>query len=420
MTQPAPAAAPVRRHATLFVFVTVLIDAIGIGIIIPVMPDLLTELSDLPLSQAAYWGGYLSFVYAMMQFLFGPTLGNLSDRFGRRPVLLASLTALCLDYVVMGLAPTLWLLFVTRAIAGIAGATFSTANAYVADVTPPEARAQNFGLMGAGFGLGFVIGPVIGGFAGEFGTRVPFFVAAALAGLNVAYGLFVLPESLDPQNRRAFSWARANPLGVARKIAAMPTVAWFFAALFLFNLAHFVYPAIWSFYTKEAFRWSSAEIGLSLAFVGIGFAVVQGLLIRRLIPAFGEARTAIAGFLVNVAAFLGLAFATAGWVVYALMPLAALGAIVTPALTGLMSNRIPDDAQGELQGAMSSIAGITMIITPLMMTQLFGQFTAREALPYFPGAPFLAAAVLMAAALVPFMIGLNKGIQISTKKGEQP
>jgi DHA1 family tetracycline resistance protein-like MFS transporter len=401
------AVAPVRKNAVLFVFVTVLIDAIGIGIIIPVMPDLLTELSDLPLNEAAYWGGYLAFVYALMQFLCSPTVGNISDRFGRRPVLLASLAALCIDYVVMGLAQSLWLLFVTRIVAGVAGATYSTANAYVADVTPPDKRAQNFGLMGAGFGLGFVIGPVIGGLAGEFGTRIPFFAAAALAGLNVAYGLFVLPESLKPEKRRPFSWARANPLGVARRIAAVPMLAWFFIALFLFDLAHFVYPAVWSFYTKETFAWSSAEIGLSLAVVGIGFAVVQGWLIRKILPTFGETRTAILGFVINVLGMSLIAFASAGWMIYALMPLTALGAIVTPALTGTMSNRIPDDAQGELQGAMSSISGITMIITPLLMTQLFGQFTARDGLPYFPGAPFLAAALLMAAAILPFLLGLR-------------
>lgn len=401
------AAEPVRKHAVLFVFVTVLLDAIGIGIIIPVMPDLLTELSNLPLSAAAYWGGYLAFVYALMQLLCSPTVGNLSDRFGRRPILLASLTALCIDYVVMGLAQSLWLLFVARIVAGIAGSTYSTANAYVADVTPPDKRAQNFGLMGAGFGLGFVIGPVIGGIAGEFGTRIPFFAAAALAGLNVAYGLFVLPESLKPAKRRAFSWARANPLGVARRIAAVPMLAWFFVALFLFDLAHFVYPAVWSFYTKEAFAWSSAEIGLSLAVVGVGFAIVQGWLIRKILPAFGEIRTAVAGFIVNAVGMTLIAFANAGWMIYALMPLTALGAIVTPALTGIMSNRIPDDAQGELQGAMSSISGVTMIITPLVMTQLFGQFTARDGLPYFPGAPFLAAALLMAAAIPPFLLGLR-------------
>ncbi|HSM42438.1 MAG TPA: TCR/Tet family MFS transporter [Afifellaceae bacterium] len=401
------AATPVRKNAVLFVFVTVLLDAIGIGIIIPVMPDLLTELSDLPLSDAAYWGGYLAFTYALMQFLCSPTVGNLSDRFGRRPVLLASLAALCIDYVVMGLAQTLWLLFLTRIVAGIAGSTYSTANAYVADVTPAEKRAQNFGLMGAGFGLGFVFGPVIGGLAGEYGTRIPFFAAAALAGLNVAYGLFVLPESLKPEKRRGFSWARANPLGVARRIAAVPMLAWFFVAVFLFDLAHFVYPAVWSFYTKEAFAWSSAEIGLSLAVVGIGFAIVQGWLIRRILPALGETRTAIAGFAINAVGMALIAFASAGWMIYALMPLTALGAIVPPALTGTMSNRIPDDAQGELQGAMSSIAGITMIITPLVMTQLFGQFTARDGLPYFPGAPFLAAALLMAAAIPPFVLGLR-------------
>ena len=405
---PTSHAAQSGRHAVLFVFVTVAIDAIGIGIIIPVMPDLLTELSSLSLSEAAIWGGYLSFVYAAMQFLFGPTIGNLSDRFGRRPVLLVSLAALCADYIVMGLAPTLWMLFVTRAIAGIAGATYSTANAYVADVTPPDKRAQNFGLIGAGFGLGFVIGPVIGGIAGEFGTRVPFFVAAVLAGVNVAYGAFVLPESLKPEKRRAFSWRRANPVGVARKIAAVPTVAWFFVALFLFDLAHFVYPAIWSFYTKEAFSWTAAEIGVSLAVVGIGFAVVQGWLIRKIIPAIGEVKTALMGLVLSGGALVCLAFANAGWMVYALMPITALGAIVTPAMTGLMSNRIADDAQGELQGAMSSIAAITMIITPLMMTQLFALFTARQGLPYLPGAPFLAAAVLMMAALIPFSIGLRR------------
>lgn len=407
MTAPSDAS-PASQPAALFVFVTVIIDSIGIGIIIPVMPDLLTELGNRSLSQAAIWGGYLSFLYAAMQFLFGPTIGNLSDRFGRRPILLFSLSALCIDYIVMGLAPTLWILFVTRAISGIAGATHSTANAYVADVTSPEKRTQNFGLIGAGFGLGFVIGPVIGGIAGEFGTRIPFFVAAVLAGLNVAYGIFVLPESLRPEKRRGFSWRRANPLGVARQIAAAPAIAWFFVALFLFDLAHFVYPAIWSFYTKEAFSWTSTQIGVSLAMVGIGFAIVQGWLIRKIIPAFGEVKTALTGFLLSIAALAGLAFASAGWVVYTLIPIIAVGAIVTPAMTGLMSNRIADDAQGELQGAMSSVAAITMIMTPLMMTRLFSLFTARQELPYLPGAPFLAAAVLMAAALLPFMIGLRR------------
>ncbi len=396
-------------HAKYFVFFTVLLDAMGIGIIVPVTPDLIRELSDLPLSQAALWGGYLSFVYALMQFVFGSTIGNLSDRFGRRPVLLVSLAALAADYVIMGFAPTLWLLFVGRFIAGIAGATYSTANAFIADVTPPDKRAQNFGLIGAGFGLGFVLGPLIGGLVGELGTRAPFFAAAGLAMLNFLYGLVVLPESLARENRRRFSWARANPLGFARQISKFPTVAWFFAAMVLFNLAHFVYPSVWSFYTKEAFAWSSAEVGLSLAAVGVGFAVVQGWLIRFILPKLGEVRTTVLGFVVSIAGLLLLAFATQGWMVYALMPLTALGAIITPAITALMSNRIADDAQGELQGALSSLAGITLIVSPVVMTQLFGYFSGPATPYYFPGAPFLAAGLIMALALVPFRAGLRAG-----------
>lgn len=404
-----------RGHAALFVFVTVAIDAIGIGIIIPVMPDLIRELTSEPLSAAALWGGYLSFVYALMQFVCGPTIGNLSDRFGRRPVLLVSLAALGVDYLVMAFAPSLWVLFIGRVLAGIAGATYSTANAFIADVSPPEKRAQNFGLIGAGFGLGFIIGPLIGGVAGEFGARVPFMAAAALAFVNFAYGLFVLPESLAPENRRGFSWARANPLGVARQIARFPMVAWFFVAVFLFDVAHYVYPAVWSFYTKEAFAWSNAEVGLSLAVVGVGFAIVQGVLIRRIIPALGEAKTTVWGFVLSIAGLVGLAFASEGWMVYALMPVTALGAIITPALTGLMANQIPDDGQGELQGALSSVMGVTLIISPVMMTQLFGHYTQAGAAPYFPGAPFLAAAILMAFALIPFWIGLRRAPSVADR-----
>ncbi len=399
---------PPHRHAAFFVFVTVLIDAMGIGIIIPVTPDLLKELSNLPLSEAALWGGYLSFVYALMQFVFGPTIGNLSDRFGRRPILLISLASLGINYLIMGLAPTLGILFLGRILTGIAGATHSTAHAYIADVSPPSQRAKNFGLIGAGFGLGFVIGPLIGGLVGELGTREPFFAAAGLTFLNFAYGMFVLPESLSPANRREFSWKRANPLGVTKQISKFPMVAWFFVSVFLFDIAHFVYPAIWSFYTKEAFSWSNAEIGVSLAIVGVGFAVVQGWLIRIALPLFGEAKTTAIGFLLNIAGLIGLAFVDEGWMVYALMPITALGAVVTPALTGLMSNAIPDDAQGELQGALTSIAGITLIISPVLMTQLFGFFTRQDASPYFPGAPFLAAAILTTLALIPFYMGLKR------------
>ena len=395
------------RRSALFVFVTVVLDSMGIGIIIPVMPDLLQELSGLSVGQAAIWGGYLSFSYALMQFVFSPTIGNLSDRYGRRPVLLISLLTLGIDYIVMAVAPTLWLLFVGRIVAGIAGATYSTATAYIADVTPREERAAAFGLIGAGFGVGFVLGPVVGGLMGELGTRAPFYAAAAVAFANFAYGWFVLPESLSPEKRRFFDWARANPLGAFRQLSRLPAVAWLVAANFLFSLAHYVYPAIWSFFTKEAFAWSNAEIGISLAMVGVGFAVVQGGLIRIILRTLGEVRTAVAGFLLNVVGMVGLAFATHGWMVYALIPVTALSAVVTPALTGLMANRVADDSQGELQGVLSSVQAVTSVISPLIMTQLFGAFTAPGAAVYFPGAPFLAAALIMLLALIPFRIGLG-------------
>ena len=399
---------PKGQRATVFVFVTVLIDAMGIGIILPVMPDLIRELTDLTLGGAALWGGYLSFIYALMQFAAGPTLGNLSDRFGRRPVLLLSLFALAVDYLIMGFAPALWLLFVGRALAGIAGATYATANAFIADISPPHQRAQNFGLLGAGFGVGLVAGPLIGGLAGELGTRAPFFAAAALAFANLAYGALVLPESLAPESRRRFDWRPANPLGAARQIAGMPAVAWLFLAMFLFDLAHHVYPAIWSFYAKEAFAWSNAEVGLSLAFVGVCFAVTQGWLIRFILPRLGEAGTAFWGLVVSIAGLVCFGVITQGWMVYVLIFLTALGAVVTPAMTGLMSSRVPGNAQGELQGALASVLGVALIISPVMMTQTFGYFTGATAPIYLPGAPFLGAAALMALALVPFSMGVRR------------
>ena len=397
-----------RRRAIAFVFVTVLIDAMGIGIILPVMPDLIRELTDLTIGGAALWGGYLSFVYALMQFAAGPTLGNLSDRFGRRPVLLLSLLALAVDYLIMGLAPTLWLLFAGRALAGIAGATYSTANAFIADVSPPDQRARSFGLIGAGFGVGFVAGPLLGGLAAELGTRAPFFAAAALAFANFMYGALVLPESLPPERRRRFDWRRANPLGAARRIAGMPALAWLFVAMFLFDLAHHVYPAIWSFYVKEAFAWSNAEVGLSLAFVGVCFALTQGWLIRFILPRLGEAGTAFWGLVVSIVGLLCFGLITQGWMAYVLIFFTALGAVVTPAMTGLMSSRVPGNAQGELQGALAGVLAVSLIISPVLMTQIFGYFTGAAAPVHLPGAPFLGAAALMTLALVPFSIGVHR------------
>jgi DHA1 family tetracycline resistance protein-like MFS transporter len=393
------------RNALTFVLLTVGIDAMGFGIIIPVMPDLVREVSNTGYSGAALWGGYLSFSYAVMQFLFGPTIGNLSDRFGRRPILLVSLAVLAADFLIMAVAPSLLVLFIGRIMAGMAAATHSTAHAFVADISAKQDRARYFGLIGAAFGVGFILGPIIGGVAGEFGTRAPFYAATGLAFLNFCYGVLVLPETLSRDKRRPFDWRRANPLGGTRQIAKFPVVAWFLACAFLFEIANFVYPAVWGYYTKEAHGWSSAEVGFSLAIVGLGFVIVQGWLLPIVLAKIGEIRTVLAGFLVNIIGLVGLAFATADWMVYAWLPVIALGAVIGPALLALMSNLTPDNSQGELQGLKTSVVGITMIISPLMMTQLFGYFSGPEAPAYFPGAPFMAAAGLIALALIPFAIG---------------
>lgn len=388
------------RLAISFILITVILDSIGIGLIIPIMPQLIEELTNDPINIAAEWGGFLTFIYALMQFVFGPTIGNLSDRFGRRPVLLASLLFLSVDYLIMALAPTILLLVIGRTLAGIAGANFSTANAYIADVSPPEKRSQNFGLVGAAFGMGFIIGPAIGGFLGEYGTRAPFYAAALLALLNAAYGLFILPESLPKEDRRPFEWSRANPLGALRQMKKVPVVAGMMIAAFLFDIAHFVYPAVWSYYTVEVFNWSSAQIGLSLAAVGVGFAVVQGWLIRIIVPKFGETRTLLFALLMNVISLFGFSFATAGWMVFAIIPLTSLGALAGPAFSGIMSQQLPKDEQGELQGLISSKAGLATIISPIVMTQLFGHFAGTSAPIYFPGAPFFAAALLVMLSLI--------------------
>ena len=393
------------KTSAVFVFVTVAIDAMGIGIIIPVMPDLLQELSNANIGDAARWGGYLAFGYALMQFLFSPIIGALSDRFGRRPVLMVSLATLGVDYLVMAIAPTLWILFIGRLIAGIAGATHATATAYIADVTPREGRAAAFGLVGAGFGVGFVLGPVIGGIMGEVGTRAPFYAASVLAFVNLAYGYFFLPESLSPENRRPIDLSRANPLGALRQIAKLPMVAWFVGVTFLYSLSHAVYPSVWSYFTKEAFDWSPSQIGWSLALVGIGFAVVQIGLIRVFLKRFGEVRTAYLGFMFNMVGLTAIAMVTQGWMLFALMPLIALGDIVKPALVGLMSNRVADDAQGELQGVIASAQSVTSVISPLLMTQVFAIYSKAPGL-YLPGAPFLLAAMVMVLAALIFRQGL--------------
>ena len=392
-----------HRHALTFIVCVVLIDAIGFGIILPVMPQLIISLSQVSLSEASRIGGYLMFTYAVVQFFAAPVLGNLGDRFGRRPILLFSLLALGLDYLLMAFAPTLLWLFIARLIAGVASSTFSIAYAYVTDITPEEKRAQRFGMVGAAFGGGFVLGPVIGGFLGELGERVPFMAAAALALINVVYGYFVLGESLAKENRRPFELRRANPVGAVLQIRRYPVVIGLAFAYFLYMIGHQSLPSVWTYYTIEKFSWSESQIGLSLGFAGVFMILVQAGLIRWAIPRFGAFNSGILGMLAIIAAFSGYAFSTVGWQMYPWLAVGAISGFVTPAFQAIMTSQIPPNAQGELQGALSSLNSITTIIGPLFMTQLFALFTGAAAPFYFPGISFFAAAALSAVCLLIFI-----------------
>ncbi|HEV8598137.1 MAG TPA: TCR/Tet family MFS transporter [Gemmatimonadales bacterium] len=382
------------RQAIAFVAITLLLDTIGFGLIIPVLPALLVNVTGASVSRAAIYGGWLSFLYAAMQFLWAPVLGNLSDRFGRRPVLLFAVGALGVDYVIMGLAPTLGWLLVGRAISGMAGASFTPAYAYVADISPAERRSQNFGVVSAMFGLGFIIGPALGGFLGGLGPRAPFFAAATLSLLNFCYGVFVLPESLPPERRRAFEWRRANPFGAFRQMRKHPVVLGLLGALFLWMVGNQVFPSTWSFYTKLRFGWSEAMIGASLALVGVIMVTSQMTILRFLVPRLGERKVALLGITIAAIGYAGFASATAGWMMFAWLATWFFGAIVFPVTNALMSHRIAPDAQGELQGAVAGLASLAAIAGPLLMTQLFGRFTAPTAPVRIPGAAFLAASLL--------------------------
>jgi DHA1 family tetracycline resistance protein-like MFS transporter len=392
------------RGAFVFVFIAVLIDAVGFGIILPVLPRLIMQLTGAPIDRAAQYGGALAFVYALMQFFCAPILGNLSDQFGRRPVLLFALLALGCDYLIMGCAPVIGWLFIGRMIAGVAGASFTPAYAYVADISEPARRAQNFGLLGAAFGIGFILGPAIGGLLGGLGPRAPFFVAGALALANTAFGYFALPESLPRESRRPFRWARANPLGTLVQMRKLPAVSALLVALFLWQLGHQVFPSTWAFYGITQFHWSSREVGYSLAFVGLVMAIAQGLLTRTLIPRLGgERRAAAAGMAAALVAYLGYAFATQGWMVYVVSLSAFLFALTYPSMNALASQQTPANAQGELQGAVACLYSLSSIVGPPLMTQVFSYFTSPTAPVFFPGAAFLAAAALTIACALLFV-----------------
>lgn len=385
----------VKRSAALsFIFVTVLIDVIGFGIIIPVMPKLIEHLTGEGLSEASQYGGWLLFAFALMQFFCSPIVGGLSDRYGRRPVLLLALLGFGLDYLFLAFAPTITWLFVGRVIAGATGASMTTATAYIADVSEPEKRAQNFGLIGAAFGLGFIIGPVIGGLFSHWGPRAPFLAAAGLTFINVLYGYFILPESLLPENRRPFNWARANPVGSLMHLWRYPVVTGLIASLVLIYVAAHAVQSTWSYYTMQKFGWDEAWVGYSLGFVGVLIALVQGLLIRITIPKLGQKWSIYAGLLLYTFGLALFAFATQGWMMFAFLVPYCLGGICGPALQGVISSQVPASEQGELQGALTSLISATAIIGPPVMTNLFAWFTKPNAPVHFPGAPFLAGAVL--------------------------
>lgn len=397
-----------NKHALTFIFITLLIDVTGLGIIIPVLPSLIGNMIHGDLSMASTYAGWLTFAYAGMQFMFAPIVGALSDRFGRRPVLLSSLFGFGIDYLMMGFAPTIGWLFAGRLIAGITGASFTTAGAYIADVSAPEKRAQNFGLIGAAFGLGFIIGPMLGGVLGHIGERVPFFAAAGLALINWLYGYFVLPESLAPDHRRKFQWKRANPISSLKNFSRYPVILSLVASLVCVYLASHATQSTWTFYTMEKFKWNAVTVGSSLAFVGLMIAIVQAGLIRIIIPKLGQKRSIYFGLILYTIGFICFAFATEGWMMFAFVVPFSLGGICGPALQGVMSGQVPANEQGELQGALTSLISVTAIVGPLLMTNLFAHFTAKTTSIYFPGAPFLMGAILTLLSVFFAMRSLSK------------
>jgi len=398
--------AATRSRLTLTcILITVLLDMIGVGIIVPVLPELLESLTGGSVANAAVIGGYLVFAYAFMQFVFSPVLGNLSDRFGRRPILLASLLGLTFDYLMMSIAPFVWYLFIGRIIAGIAGAALATATAYMADITPPHKRTHRFGLIGAAFGLGFIIGPVVGGELGEFGPRVPFYAAAGLAFANFLFGLFVLPESLPRASRRKFDLRRANPLGAVMALKKYPAVLWLLAVLFFFQLAAQALPTVFSYFTVEMFNFSSSLIGRTLGAFGLGFAISQAVVAGPLSKGIGEPAVAMIGLFAAVVAFAAVGLSTDTYMLYLSIMIGAVSGLAPPAINGVLSRQVPDNSQGELQGAVNAASSLATIIGPLAATQIFSYYTTTPGSPgYFPGAPFIAASVSVAVALLIFAV----------------
>ncbi len=389
-----------KQAAVGFIFITMLIDIIGWGIIIPVIPSLIKELIHGDISEAAKYGGWLTFSYAITQFIFAPIVGNLSDKFGRRPILLISLFVFSLDYMLLAFAPTITWLFVGRILAGITGASITTASAYIADISTSENRAKNFGLIGAAFGLGFIIGPVIGGLLGQYGARVPFYAAAILCMLNFLYGYFILPESLDKENRRNFEWKRANPIGAFLHLKKYPNLIGLIIAIFILYVGSHAVQSNWSFYTMYRFNWDERMVGISLGIIGLLVGLVQGVLIRWINPKIGNVKSIYLGLLLYTIGMFLFAFATESWMIFLFLIPYCLGGIAGPALQAVVSENVKPSEQGEIQGTLASLMSASAIIGPPMMASVFYFFTHDEAPFKFPGAPFVLGGVLMLISTV--------------------
>ncbi|MEP6699891.1 MAG: TCR/Tet family MFS transporter [Bacteroidota bacterium] len=389
-----------RKAAVGFIFITLMIDVIGWGIIIPVMPELVAHLKNIPVNEASKYGALLLSIYAIVQFVCAPLIGNLSDRYGRRPVLLFSLFAFGIDYLFLAFAPTYGWLFVGRVLAGITGASITTAQAYIADISLPKDRAKNFGMVGAAFGLGFIIGPAIGGQLGSLGVRAPFYAASILCLLNWLYGFFVLPESLSKENRRPFEWKRANPFGSFQLLKKYPAIGGLAISFFLIYLGAQAIQGNWNYYTIYRFHWSEKMVGYSLATVGLLVAAVQVGLIRIVNPRLGNERSIYIGLCFYALGMVLFAFANEGWMMFVFLIPYCLGGIAGPALQSTLAGHVPPNEQGELQGALSSLMSLTVIIGPFLMSNLFYYFTKDLAPVHFPGAPFLLGSVCMLSSAV--------------------
>lgn len=375
-----------------FIFFTILLDAIGLGVLIPVLPDVLRRFSSDPLLVSNYFGYFIA-CYALMQFLASPLLGSLSDQYGRKPILLISILGAGIDYIFMAFAPTLSLLFLGRVISGLTGANMTVASSYIADVSNDKNRSANFGMIGAAWGLGFITGPMIGGLLSSWGPQAPFLVAAALNIINFLFGLFVLPESLSASNRRQIEIKKMNPFSSIFKILKPSPYVSLVYIYFLLFLSGNVHPVNWTLYTQTKFLWSSWEVGLSLSFVGLTIAIAQGGLTRLIIPKIGEERALTLGILINAIGFLGYALATHGWMMYVVVVMASLSGIAIPALQSIVAKHVPANEQGELQGSLVSLGSLAAIIAPVIFTYLFVTFTSSHSF-YFPGAAYLGASLI--------------------------